>query len=65
MLGIPSHLEHPVMGHFYGAPAMALMTVGVGAMVAGYRLIGQGPALAPPWTPWPAVSASGPGPLVW
>lgn len=40
------HLDDPVMSHFYGAPAMALMTVGAGAMVAGYRLIGSGPALA-------------------
>jgi C4-dicarboxylate transporter/malic acid transport protein len=39
------HLDDPVMAHFYGAPAMALMTVGAGAMVAGYRLIGAGPAL--------------------
>jgi C4-dicarboxylate transporter/malic acid transport protein len=39
------HLHDPVMAHFYGAPAMALMTVGAGAMVAGYRLIGTGPAL--------------------
>src|SRR4051812_11072717 len=40
------HLDDPVMAHFYGAPAMALMTVGAGAMVAGYRLVGTGPALA-------------------
>jgi C4-dicarboxylate transporter/malic acid transport protein len=39
------HLDDPVMAHFYGAPAMALMTVGAGAMVAGYRMIGTGPAL--------------------
>jgi|SRR6478752_1645489 len=39
------HLDDPVMAHFYGAPAMALMTVGAGAMVAGDRLIGASPAL--------------------
>lgn len=39
------HLDDPVMSHFYGAPAMALMTVGAGAVLAGYRLIGTGPAL--------------------
>ncbi len=39
------HLDDPVMANFYGAPAMALMTVGAGAMVAGYRLVGTGPAL--------------------
>jgi C4-dicarboxylate transporter/malic acid transport protein len=40
------HLDDPVMSHFYGAPPMALMTVGAGAMVAGHPLIGAGPALA-------------------
>ncbi len=35
------HLEDPVMSHFYGAPAMALMTVGAGALLVGQPLIGQ------------------------
>ena len=30
-----AHLADPVMSHFYGAPAMALMTVGAGAMLVG------------------------------
>lgn len=34
------HLHDPVMSHFYGAPAMALMTVGAGALLVGRPLIG-------------------------
>ncbi len=34
------HLDDPVMAHFYGAPAMALMTVGAGAVLVGEPLIG-------------------------
>ncbi|WP_018158196.1 TDT family transporter [Demetria terragena] len=39
------HLEDPVMSHFYGAPAMALMTVGAGAMLVGQPLIGPAAAV--------------------
>lgn len=42
------HLDDPVMSHFYGAPAMALMTVGAGAILVGEPLIGQRAAAA--WT---------------
>jgi C4-dicarboxylate transporter/malic acid transport protein len=35
-----SHLDHPVMSHFYGAPAMALLTVGAGALLLGRPLLG-------------------------
>nr|MBA3780367.1 C4-dicarboxylate ABC transporter [Nocardioides sp.] len=34
------HLDDPVMSHFYGAPAMALMTVGAGAVLVGEPLVG-------------------------
>jgi tellurite resistance protein TehA-like permease len=40
------HHRHPVIGHFYGAPPMAMMTVGSGALLVGHQLIGLGPALA-------------------
>ncbi|MBL0885967.1 TDT family transporter [Myceligenerans indicum] len=53
------HLDDPVMSHFYGAPAMALMTVGAGAMVAGHRLIGTGPALAVDVVLWSAGTLLG------
>lgn len=35
-----SHLDNPVMAHFYGAPAMALMTVGAGALLVGEPVVG-------------------------
>ncbi len=35
------HLADPVMSHFYGAPAMALMTVGAGALLVGTPLLGE------------------------
>ncbi|RLV47760.1 C4-dicarboxylate ABC transporter [Nocardioides mangrovicus] len=54
-----SHLADPVMSHFYGAPAMALMTVGAGAMVAGYRVIGSGPALIVDAVLWTTGTAFG------
>jgi C4-dicarboxylate transporter/malic acid transport protein len=53
------HLDDAVMAHFYGAPAMALMTVGAGAMVAGYRLIGTGPALVLDVVLWTGGTALG------
>lgn len=39
------HLADPVMAHFYGAPAMALMTVGAATLLVGHRVVGSGPAL--------------------
>ncbi|MEU6250583.1 TDT family transporter [Glycomyces sp. NPDC047010] len=40
------HLRHPVTAHFYGAPAMALMTVGAGALLFGGDLFGERAAFA-------------------
>lgn len=34
------HLDDAVMSHFYGAPAMALMTVGAGALLVGRPVVG-------------------------
>lgn len=39
------HLADPVLAHFYGAPAMALMTVGAGAVLVGADLVGDRVAL--------------------
>ncbi|MFC7486891.1 TDT family transporter [Knoellia sp. CPCC 206453] len=41
-----SHLDNPVMSHFYGAPAMALMTVGSGALLVGEPVVGRSAAIA-------------------
>jgi C4-dicarboxylate transporter/malic acid transport protein len=40
-----SHHRNPAMAPFYGAPTMALLTVGSGALLAGSRVIGVEPAL--------------------
>ncbi len=40
------HLDDPVMSHFYGAPAMALMTVGAGAVLVGEPLVGIASAVS-------------------
>ncbi|NYI80149.1 TDT family transporter [Nocardioides panzhihuensis] len=40
------HYDDPVMSHFYGAPAMALMTVGAGAVGVGERILGPAAAVA-------------------
>ncbi|MHA3705172.1 TDT family transporter [Jatrophihabitans sp. YIM 134969] len=34
------HFSHPVMAHFHGAPPMALLTVGAGALLVGRDVIG-------------------------
>ncbi|AMY20236.1 MULTISPECIES: TDT family transporter [Nocardiaceae] len=41
-----THAAHPVMVQFYGAPPMALLTVGAGTMLLGKDLIGPGAATA-------------------
>lgn len=35
------HWNDPVMAQFYGAPPMAMLTVGTGAMIVGHNLIGN------------------------
>ncbi len=40
------HAHDPVMAHFYGAPPMALLTVGAGALLVGRDWIGLQAALA-------------------
>ena len=40
-----THHRHPVMAHFYGAPPMALMTVGAGALLVGPDLLGPAAAV--------------------
>ncbi|PRQ11838.1 C4-dicarboxylate ABC transporter [Corynebacterium sp. 13CS0277] len=46
-----SHLRHPTMGHFYGAPPMALLTVGAGTLLLGEPLLG-GWAVTIDWVLW-------------
>ena len=54
-----SHHRNPAMAPFYGAPPMAMLTVGAGALVAGSRLIGAGPAIAVDEVLWALGTVSG------
>jgi len=53
------HALDPVMAHFYGAPPMALLTVGSGALLLGRDLIGLRAAVDLDWTLWFAGTALG------
>ena len=54
-----SHLDHPVMAHFYGAPAMAFLTVGAGALAVGPRVLGAHLALVVDGVLWTIGTAMG------
>jgi C4-dicarboxylate transporter/malic acid transport protein len=54
-----AHVRHPVMGQFYGAPPMAVMVVGAGAVLVGRDLIGVRAAVDLDWVLWFAGAASG------
>jgi C4-dicarboxylate transporter/malic acid transport protein len=53
------YLSDPFMAHFYGAPPMALMTVGAGALVVGRDLIGLPAAVDLDWALWSLGTAAG------
>ncbi|WP_461297471.1 TDT family transporter [Streptomyces harbinensis] len=50
---------HPVMGHFWGAPAMALLTVGAGTVALGADLFGTHLAVRAGAVLWAAGTALG------
>lgn len=52
------HLD-PVMAHFYGAPPMALMTVGAGTLLLGRDVIGLPAAVGVDWVLWFAGTLTG------
>jgi C4-dicarboxylate transporter/malic acid transport protein len=54
-----AHAANPVMAQFWGAPAMALMTVGTGTLLLGGGLIGPGAAVSADWVLWLAGTALG------
>lgn len=54
-----AYAAHQVMGQFYGAPAMALLTVGAGALMLGPAVIGPSAALAVDVVLWTAGSGLG------
>jgi tellurite resistance protein TehA-like permease len=47
------------LAQFFGAPPMALLTVGAGALLVGRSLIGEGAALVLDWVLWSAGTATG------
>ncbi|GAC1523543.1 MAG: TDT family transporter [Thermoleophilaceae bacterium] len=53
------HARDPNMSQFYGAPPMALMTVGTGALLVGKSLIGTRAAVDLDWVLWSAGTAGG------
>jgi C4-dicarboxylate transporter/malic acid transport protein len=54
-----AHAANPVMAQFWGAPAMALMTVGTGTLLLGGGLIGPAAAVSADWVLWVAGTALG------
>jgi tellurite resistance protein TehA-like permease len=46
------HHLNPVMAHFYGAPPMALLTVGTGTLLLGKDLLGTPLAVGIDWALW-------------
>ncbi|WP_426594625.1 TDT family transporter [Cellulomonas sp. McL0617] len=47
-----AHLRHPVMGNFYGAMPMSLLTVATGTLLLGRDLVGLPAALTIAWVLW-------------
>jgi C4-dicarboxylate transporter/malic acid transport protein len=54
-----AHAANPVMAQFWGAPAMALMTVGAGTVLLGRDWIGLRAAVDADWVLWSAGTALG------
>ena len=54
-----AHAANPVMAPFWGAPAMALMTVGTGTVLLGRDWIGLRAAVDADWVLWGAGTALG------
>lgn len=54
-----SHARNPQMAHFYGAAPMAMITVGVGALLVGGGVIGERAAVDLAWVLWVAGTLGG------
>ncbi|MRH89721.1 C4-dicarboxylate ABC transporter [Nocardia sp. SYP-A9097] len=54
-----SHGANPVMMQFYGAPPMALLTVGAGTLLLGSDVIGMSAAVTIDWVLWSAGTVLG------
>ncbi|WP_280722734.1 TDT family transporter [Kitasatospora sp. MAA4] len=53
------HARNPVMAQFYGAPPMAMLTVGAGTLLLGRDVIGLRAAVDIDWALWFAGTAGG------
>lgn len=53
------HAGNPVMAHFYGAPPMAMMTVGAGTILLGKDVLGLRLAVDSDWVLWTAGTITG------
>jgi len=53
------HADNPVMAQFWGAPAMALLTVGASTLLVGRDVIGLGAAVDADWALWGLGTALG------
>lgn len=53
------HALNPVMAHFYGAPPMALMTVGAATILLGRDVVGPRAAIDIDWVLWTAGTVTG------
>ena len=60
-----AHAGHPVMSQFYGAPPMAMMTVGAGAITLGPSVVGADPAVWIDAILWTAGTVTGLATSVW
>lgn len=54
-----AHASNPAMAPFYGAPPMALMTVGAGALLVGHHVIGMPAALVVAFVLWTLGTVGG------
>ena len=54
-----SHHLNPVMAHFYGAPPMAMLTVGAGTLLLGQDVLGLRAAVTVDWVLWFAGTITG------
>jgi C4-dicarboxylate transporter/malic acid transport protein len=53
------HHRNPVMAHFYGAPPMAVLTVGAGTLLLGKDWIGLPAAVGADWVLWSVGTIGG------
>ncbi|KAA0024942.1 TDT family transporter [Antrihabitans cavernicola] len=60
-----AHADHPVMSQFYGAPPMAMLTVGAGTLLLGKDVIGLDAALGIDWILWIGGTLAGLATSVW